>query len=362
MRQASNYLLTLAAAVAIVFNLGPIARATTYPVTGTWVNAVGFPTGTIMDGTTNNPIVGDAVDDPSASSDAAKNAEVYSPFPDVTLAQAGDTITFTGSVLLQGTVNSAATSGTPRTQFRFGLFQDNGDANNNGWVGYLMTNSHGNGTPNGSLSRKPSGNTSTFLSTNGATTVLSTPGNGTVFNDDTYALSLSIQRLATGDLQLSSSITGTAATNFTESFSGTDPAATVPSYAFNRLGFLTGSNLGADRAAYTSLTVTTTGPSFGGGGVAGDYNGNGIVDAADYVLWRSMNGQSGTGLAADGNGDSMVDAADFDYWRARFGNAPGSGALTSGNVPEPTTLLLFAMALGAPLAARRRQRVTAAAK
>ncbi len=43
----------------------------------------------------------------------------------------------------------------------------------------------------------------------------------------------------------------------------------------------------------------------------GDYNFNGVVDAADYVVWRDTLGQSGVGLAADGNGDSQIDAADY---------------------------------------------------
>ena len=44
----------------------------------------------------------------------------------------------------------------------------------------------------------------------------------------------------------------------------------------------------------------------------GDYNHNGIVDAADYVVWRDTLGQSGTGLAADGNGNHQIDSGDYD--------------------------------------------------
>jgi hypothetical protein len=72
-------------------------------------------------------------------------------------------------------------------------------------------------------------------------------------------------------------------------------------------------------------------------GIAGDYNRNGTVDAADYVLWRDLEGQSGAGLAADGNGDGMVNGADYDLWRANFGQgAPaGAAALQASAVPEP---------------------------
>jgi hypothetical protein len=80
----------------------------------------------------------------------------------------------------------------------------------------------------------------------------------------------------------------------------------------------------------------------------GDYNGNGMVDAADYVLWRDALGQAGTNLAADGNGSGMVDAADYDIWRSRFGNTLGTSvnapAATLSAVPEPATMGLFSLA------------------
>ena len=81
--------------------------------------------------------------------------------------------------------------------------------------------------------------------------------------------------------------------------------------------------------------------------VPGDYNGNGVVDAADYTKWRNTLGQMGTGLAADGNGDDVVNQLDYAYWKSRFGNTAGSGSgsVQSGaNVPEPTTLLIACIA------------------
>lgn len=80
--------------------------------------------------------------------------------------------------------------------------------------------------------------------------------------------------------------------------------------------------------------------------IPGDYNKNGVVDAADYVLWRRSNGQIGAGLAADGDGNHQVDQGDYAFWRQRFGNAsqlvvnsfPSSGkasALNPLQIPEP---------------------------
>jgi hypothetical protein len=91
-------------------------------------------------------------------------------------------------------------------------------------------------------------------------------------------------------------------------------------------------------------------------GVPGDYNGNGTVDAADYVVWRKTNGQSGAGLAADGNHDNAVNDLDYTYWRSRFGNTSGSGASLgdSASVPEPASFGLFMVGVLLLSAARRR--------
>jgi probable HAF family extracellular repeat protein len=84
--------------------------------------------------------------------------------------------------------------------------------------------------------------------------------------------------------------------------------------------------------------------------VQGDYNRNGTVDAADYVVWRETLNQMGPNLAADGNGDNRVDAADYGIWRAGFGRTAGSGsgamlALSSPDAaPEPTSLWLMTIA------------------
>lgn len=249
-------LLTVVAALIVASRVNQ-SLGGTIGVNGTWATAVGQGNGPITDANTNHPIVGDAVDDPGASSNAADGEMFHSPFQSITLANAGDRIDFTGTMLLQGSINSVASSATPRTQFRFGLFQDNGSAGNTGWLGYLSTNTHGNGTPAGSISRKNTGNTSTYLSTTGATSLTSSNGNGSVFNDDTYALVMSVERQANGDLAISASITGTAATNFSESLSVTATAATVVTYTFDRLGFLLGGNLDTDRAAFSDLQVSS---------------------------------------------------------------------------------------------------------
>jgi hypothetical protein len=59
-----------------------------------------------------------------------------------------------------------------------------------------------------------------------------------------------------------------------------------------------------------------------------DYNENGVVDAADYVVWRNSLGQTvPAGTAGDGNGDGMVTSADYDLWRADFGSTGANASL-----------------------------------
>jgi autotransporter-associated beta strand protein len=85
-------------------------------------------------------------------------------------------------------------------------------------------------------------------------------------------------------------------------------------------------------------------------GRPGDYNGNGGVDAADYVVWRKNAGTS-TALLNDLIGGT-IGSAQYNQWRANFGQtvpgaASGSGASSNVAVPEPASLvpLMFAAAV-----------------
>ncbi len=70
--------------------------------------------------------------------------------------------------------------------------------------------------------------------------------------------------------------------------------------------------------------------------LAGDFNGNGIVDAADYVVWRKGLGPTYT-------------PSDYNVWRAQFGRTPGSGTGAglgdATTVPEPAVGLFLAAVL-----------------
>jgi hypothetical protein len=79
-------------------------------------------------------------------------------------------------------------------------------------------------------------------------------------------------------------------------------------------------------------------------GVTGDYNDNGTVDAADYVVWRNA-GPTDT-LPHDPT-PGVVDASDYTAWKANFGKSAGSGAAfgDSAVVPEPSSLACGLMVL-----------------
>ena len=67
---------------------------------------------------------------------------------------------------------------------------------------------------------------------------------------------------------------------------------------------------------------------------SGDYNHNGVVDAADYVVWRKG---LGTGFTQN----------DYNVWRSHFSQtaSSGSGASAPASVPEPPTFVLVGLAV-----------------
>ena len=89
---------------------------------------------------------------------------------------------------------------------------------------------------------------------------------------------------------------------------------------------------------YALSEELTVGPS--AATLAGDYNHNGFVDAADYTLWHDTL-DSTSQLAADGNGDGVINNADYTHWSNRLGNVVGSGgSLSTFAIPEPASGIL----------------------
>lgn len=93
---------------------------------------------------------------------------------------------------------------------------------------------------------------------------------------------------------------------------------------------------------YTTGEVTLTALA----AIPGDFNNNGAVDAADFIVWRKTDGTP----------------AGYNAWRTHFGqstangSAPGSAGGSSAVVPEPASLPLFLLAVMALLTSPLRRR------
>lgn len=111
----------------------------------------------------------------------------------------------------------------------------------------------------------------------------------------------------------------------------------------------------------TKLTTTLGAPNY----MTGDYSGDGVVDAADYTVWRDTVGVLGTESAhpaADANHDFRVDDADYAAWQAAYGGPPGQSggvfyfepdAAPASATPEPGGVILALAAAMLAGSARR---------
>ena len=90
-------------------------------------------------------------------------------------------------------------------------------------------------------------------------------------------------------------------------------------------------------------------------GLAGDFNGDGIVDMADYVVWRNHLGAAEsvlpTGSTTDGSG--IVDTGEYLTWKQNFGAQLPTSTSAASRVPEPSTAAALLLALASLLAGRR---------
>jgi hypothetical protein len=166
--------------------------------------------------------------------------------------------------------------------------------------------------------------------------------------------------LESGDLLSQISVSGNATFNANSilAFDTTNAAPTQASYNLLTATTITNSGIVFSGPAGWNFQIVAGGngqilQAIQGGpaGVQGDYNNNGVVDAADYVLWRN-----GGPLQNEVDTPGTVNAADYTEWRARFGkttNGSGAGAQFAA-VPEPATLALLLGAICGAFTIRRR--------
>jgi hypothetical protein len=87
-------------------------------------------------------------------------------------------------------------------------------------------------------------------------------------------------------------------------------------------------------------------------GLAGDYNNNGVVDAADYTVWRDHLGDLDETAINDNGDGGGITMSDYTYWKDNFGNTlqgSGQGNAQLASVPEPASAALFLMLTGSLL-------------
>jgi autotransporter-associated beta strand protein len=143
-------------------------------------------------------------------------------------------------------------------------------------------------------------------------------------------------------------------------YAGTD---TVDSLFFNGLSQATGTwGAPGSGAAHedpfftgTGMLMVSTQPA---PVLVGDYNGDGVVDTADFVtLQKNMGGT--TLLNRNPTLFGAIGQLDYDSWRLHFGRTgppgAGGGAQSLGSVPEPSAAVLVAFMLAVAFGSRRRQ-------
>jgi hypothetical protein len=91
--------------------------------------------------------------------------------------------------------------------------------------------------------------------------------------------------------------------------------------------------------------------------VKADYNHNGVVDGADYLVWQRQFGMTAANLDADGNGDGAVSTLDRLLWAQHIGKTAGTPSGIAA-IPEPASACLAAWAAAVLGAARRRRFVS----
>jgi len=86
-----------------------------------------------------------------------------------------------------------------------------------------------------------------------------------------------------------------------------------------------------------------------------DFNNDGIVNGADFLIWQRGFGVGSSHAAGDADGSGTVNAADLAWWKTTFGTAGAASSLAA--VPEPSSIVLSGVGLLAAGARRRRTRI-----
>lgn len=89
---------------------------------------------------------------------------------------------------------------------------------------------------------------------------------------------------------------------------------------------------------------------------AGDFNDDGVVDAADYTVWRDNFGASDdSALLFRGDGSPGIDGDDYAVWAQNLGVSYSGGAIDLIPAPEPATAVTLLFGAAAVICSRGRR-------
>jgi hypothetical protein len=238
-------------ALALALTFATCAASRASPVTNWIIDHSAPPAGQTLVTSglnTSSPILGTT--DPTRP-DNADATDFHAAFPEVRLPIDGDFVLLTGRVTLSGIDSS-------ERNFRFGLFDQDGNPGTTGWLGYFVGNS--GATSYGEIRQRDAGNSDLHVSVTGSTEITRTtsPGNsstGDAFIDDSYYFQLQLTRDGS-NYDITSVLSQFEGTAFNDVMRVNDqvPAAT-DAFRFNNVAFLLGDGLNTDRAAFSNIDV-----------------------------------------------------------------------------------------------------------
>lgn len=252
-------------------------------------------------------------------------------------------LTLTGAISGNGTLTklgaskltlSAANSYSGTATIDAGALEINGSI-----VGNMVVNNSGTLAGSGSIGGAVTANSGGTLAP-GASAGKLTVGSLTMQNGSALALEIGgltagsqhDQLDSTGALSLDGSLVVSLINGFVPSLGQTFDLFNSSSLS-GAFDSLTMPTLSSGLAWNTSSLYTTGVLSVASSAIPGDYNANGVVDAADYTTYRDALGTNTT-LPNDTT-PGTVSMADYSVWSNNFGQGGPSAAAT---VPEPSTL------------------------
>lgn len=298
----------------------PSRRDAQNPVNAGWTAALGSPQ--ITDAATDSPSWG-------TGANGADNTAIYSAFPDVTLTQAGSSITLSATVTISGMTTTQA---TPNARLAWGLFNVNGQAGVTGWPGYLAGNDTVDATGKVTMWRKDSGNATAYhSSSSGATALTSYSQPAPAFADDTYRLTMTLARTTTGALDYNAALVRSSDGVLFAAFTGSD--LTPPTYTFNRVGLRAGDVLDADSVQVSQAMVIANGiPTSPAVSMTSPVEGATFAKNASITLSADASATAGRTVSKVeffASGTKIAEAVSQPYSFAWSGMNAGSYALTA---------------------------------